>query len=271
MTRLPLSTLLLLLSVSSVDGFAGATRSTLFASASRRLEFSAATEPPLSASASASDGRDVMAAASSVPAASSGAEKAAAPLSTKEQKKKERKELIRKEGGRFAFDTKYGALNPYAIYYGLTAILLGIPWFFALTFCQLFYFVTGNRFDKLRRMPIFISHLWGVSLMRLTRNWPKMINLDILQNFYKEKRPAMFVANHNSWMDIPFLGGTIGWRNYKLVSKAELGKVPILGKSIKVGGHVMLDRTDRKSQVKTLKRGIQYLKVRKLFSGMYIF
>lgn len=70
----------------------------------------------------------------------------------------------------------------------------------------------------------------------------------------------MFVANHNSWMDIPFLGTAIGWRNYKIISKAELAKVPILGKSIKVAGNIMVDRTDTRSQIKTLKMGIQYLK-----------
>ena len=69
-------------------------------------------------------------------------------LSAKEQKKQERKQLIRQEGGRFAFDTKYGALNPFAIFYGLTAILLGIPWYIALTLCQVFYFLTGNKIDK---------------------------------------------------------------------------------------------------------------------------
>jgi 1-acyl-sn-glycerol-3-phosphate acyltransferase len=74
-------------------------------------------------------------------------------------------------------------------------------------------------------------------------------------------RAGMFVANHNSWMDIPFMGITVGWRNYKLISKAELGKVPILGKAIALGGHVMVDRSDRKSQLKTLKLGMQWLKV----------
>lgn len=74
------------------------------------------------------------------------------------------------------------------------------------------------------------------------------------------KRPAMFVANHNSWMDIPFLGASIGWRNYKIISKKELGRVPILGKAIRVGGNVMVDRTNRRSQLETLKKGISYLK-----------
>lgn len=97
--------------------------------------------------------------------------------------------------------------------------------------------------------------------MTLTRMWPKITNKEILTEFYKQNRAAMIVANHNSWLDIPFLGATIGWKNYKLVSKKELGKVPILGKSIKVGGHIMVDRSDRKSQLKTLKAGINYLKV----------
>ena len=74
------------------------------------------------------------------------------------------------------------------------------------------------------------------------------------------KRPAMYVANHSSWMDIPFLGYTIGLRNYKIIAKKELSKVPILGKAIKVAGNVMVDRTNRRSQLATLKCGIQYLK-----------
>lgn len=69
-------------------------------------------------------------------------------LSSEMKKPTERKELIRQEGGIFAFDTKYGALNPFAIYYGFVAIFLGIPWFAALTACQLFYFVTRNKIDK---------------------------------------------------------------------------------------------------------------------------
>lgn len=70
----------------------------------------------------------------------------------------------------------------------------------------------------------------------------------------------MFVSNHNSWMDIPFLGHTIGWINYKFVAKKELEKVPILGAAIKIANNVLVDRTDRKSQLMTLKNGMNYLK-----------
>ncbi|KAG7360983.1 1-acyl-sn-glycerol-3-phosphate acyltransferase [Nitzschia inconspicua] len=175
-------------------------------------------------------------------------------------KKKKTYQELRAEGGPFTFNTPIGALNPFALYYGITSIVLGIPWFISCKLCQLLYFITGNRFDKKRRIPVFLSHVWGVTLMRLTRCYPTIKNLDILQDFYKENRPAMFVANHCSWMDIPFLGASIGWRNYKLISKKELGVVPILGTAIRAGGHIMVDRTDRRSQLATLKQGINYLK-----------
>jgi 1-acyl-sn-glycerol-3-phosphate acyltransferase len=122
-----------------------------------------------------------------------------------------------------------------------------------------------------RRIPVFLSHVWGIALMRLTRCYPTMKNLDILQRFYQDRRPAMFVANHCSWMDIPFLGATIGWRNYKLISKKELGAVPILGTAIRAGGHIMVDRIDRRSQLATLKQGIGYLKVSARFVRHFTF
>lgn len=69
-------------------------------------------------------------------------------LTPAEAKKEARRKQIKEEGGPLAFNTKYGALNPFAIYYGLTAILLGLPWLAALTFCQVLYFISGNRIDK---------------------------------------------------------------------------------------------------------------------------
>lgn len=164
------------------------------------------------------------------------------------------------KNGLFTFKTKYGYLNPYAIYYGLVSILLGLPWFVALTLCDIFYKITNNKFDKMRRVPVFFSHIWGTFLLRLSRSYPEIEGYDKLKEFYKQNRAAMFVANHNSWMDIPFVGITVGWRNYKLISKAELFKVPILGKGIATGGHVMVDRSSRKSQLITFKAGMQWLK-----------
>lgn len=173
---------------------------------------------------------------------------------------------LREEGGFLTFNTPIGALNPFAMYYFFASVALGIPWFFLTKLLQIFYWITRNKFDKERRIPTFFGHCWGMALMRLTRCYPKIRNREIVNDFFKngnkgdKEKCVMFVANHCSWMDIPFLGATMGWRNYKIVSKKELGIVPILGAAIRCGGHIMVDRTDRISQVKTLKQGINYLK-----------
>ena len=62
-------------------------------------------------------------------------------------------------------------------------------------------------------------------------------------------------------MDIPFLGHTIGWHNYKFVAKKELERVPILGTAIKVANNVLVDRSNRRSQLLTLKQGMKWLSV----------
>lgn len=178
----------------------------------------------------------------------------------KELSKKTMRAELRKEGGLFSFKTPVGALNLYGVFYGLTAISLGFVWYMLTMMWKLIHKISGNRFDKMCRIPIFIAHCWGRALMKLTFADPKIVNREILENFYKTNRSAMIVANHNSWQDIPYLGTTIGWRNYKIIAKKELLKVPILGNGISTGGHVVIDRTNRRSQVMTLKSGIEWLK-----------
>lgn len=65
----------------------------------------------------------------------------------KKTKKKTIKDL-REEGGMFTVNTPIGALNPFALYYGLLSLFLGIPWFIALKTCQLMYWVTRGKVDK---------------------------------------------------------------------------------------------------------------------------
>ena len=101
---------------------------------------------------------------------------------TKQQK---RMQQIRKEGGITALNTKFGAVNLYAIYHGLVSIALGLVWFVALTFSKLFYKLTGDRLDKKRRLPVFCSHVWGTLLMLFTWSFPKVENGDVIKEFHK--------------------------------------------------------------------------------------
>lgn len=176
------------------------------------------------------------------------------------KKWEERVARVKSLGGPFTIMTPVGAMNPYGFYYGVTSIALGLIWYAELVMCKILYFISRNRIDTMRRLPGFFSQIWGTLLMTLTRGWPEYVNMDILQKFYKTERAGMFVANHNSWQDIPFLGSTIGWRNYKIIAKKELGKIPILSTAIYAGKHVVLDRSSRRSQFMALKQGMQWLK-----------
>ena len=92
---------------------------------------------------------------------------------------------IRKEGGLFAFNTKYGALNPYALYYGVTSVFLGLFWFVALLGCELLYTVTNGKVDKLKRLPSFFSQIWGEALMKVALVQPEVVGKDILDKFFE--------------------------------------------------------------------------------------
>jgi hypothetical protein len=127
----------------------------------------------------------ILSVAGSVAAAASAASAdSSSSLSVKDQREHERTEQIKKQGGLFTVRTKYGAINPYAIYYGTVAIVLGIPWFLALTLYQLFAFVTRDKLDKNRIIPVLITHVWGTLL--LTRSYPTIENQQVLDNFFKE-------------------------------------------------------------------------------------
>ena len=159
-------------------------------------------------------------------------------------------------------------LNLFGFVYGTVAISMGLVWWMSMTLCQLIYKLTGNRVDRLRRWPVSLSQLWGVTLMRLMGCFPRIEGAEELRKIYEankgkrreDRTPVMFVANHCSFMDIPYVAAVIGWRNYKIIAKQELLKVPILSKSIRSSAHVVLDRTNRRSQLNTFKKGVQYLK-----------
>ena len=100
-------------------------------------------------------------------------------------KQQERLQQIRKEGGPLAFNTKFGAVNPYGIYYGLVSITFGLVWLMVVLSLQLFYKVTGGKIDKKRRIPVFFAHVWGTLSMIFTGTFPKIENWDIIKEFHK--------------------------------------------------------------------------------------
>eukprot|EP00591_Stephanopyxis_turris_P016866 CAMPEP_0195542402 /NCGR_PEP_ID=MMETSP0794_2-20130614/51587_1 /TAXON_ID=515487 /ORGANISM="Stephanopyxis turris, Strain CCMP 815" /LENGTH=206 /DNA_ID=CAMNT_0040676535 /DNA_START=496 /DNA_END=1116 /DNA_ORIENTATION=- len=74
----------------------------------------------------------------------------------------------------------------------------------------------------------------------------------------KERGPCLYVANHASWLDIPILC-TVLDPVFKFISKGELRDLPCIGDQLVGGKHMLIDREDRRSQLRTFKEGVAWL------------
>jgi len=156
-------------------------------------------------------------------------------------------------------------LNIFGMIYGSIAIITSSLWYSITLLLQFFYFITRNKFDPNRRLPVMTAHTWGMFLLLVTRSDPIVTGRENMDEYYnsqsnkKSQKPVMFVGNHVSWMDIPFMSYAIGWRNYKIIAKKELLKIPILSRCLSASQHILLDRTNRRSQFETYKQGVNWL------------
>lgn len=98
--------------------------------------------------------------------------------------------------------------------------------------------------------PDFVRRAERVWARRLLRGIGVRWQVDGLPRF--PEPPCLVIANHQSYLDVPLLIASLpvvpGF-----VAKRELQEVPFLGLAIRSGGHVLLDRSDRKSALSALK------------------
>jgi hypothetical protein len=74
-------------------------------------------------------------------------------------------------------------LNAFGVFYGVTSILLGIPWFFGLLLCELQQKLLPGL-DPTKRVPIFFGNIWGHTLLFFTRCFPVMEGREHLDNVF---------------------------------------------------------------------------------------
>lgn len=71
------------------------------------------------------------------------------------------------------------------------------------------------------------------------------------QNYLATDETYIFMSNHGSWMDIPAMFGAVPM-SLRMVSKAELMKVPIFGHAMANAGFIAVDRMNRNKAIKQL-------------------
>jgi 1-acyl-sn-glycerol-3-phosphate acyltransferase len=132
------------------------------------------------------------------------------------------------------------------IIYVLIYILLLIP--------VTVVFLAGYPFDRYRKIPNVIFMLAGRSILWFNPFWK--INFVGLER-YDATIPMIFIANHQSFMDMPVLA-MLPWK-MKWVSKDALMKVPILGFYMRMSGHISVKR-GTVSALRALEKLKPYLK-----------
>jgi 1-acyl-sn-glycerol-3-phosphate acyltransferase len=104
-------------------------------------------------------------------------------------------------------------------------------------------------FDKHRRRAEHaINTLWA----KLTTLFYYPVDIQGLENLPASSQPAVFVSNHLSFLDIYTLFHL--HQDFKFISKTSNFLIPIIGWSMFLTGHVMINRVDRRSQLECLKQ-----------------
>ncbi len=99
-----------------------------------------------------------------------------------------------------------------------------------------------------------------------TRVWVKFIlwtsrikvTVEGLENLSLEEK-YIFVANHQSHMDIPACVTVIPAR-LRMLAKKELFRIPIFGWSMWIAGHIRIDRENREKAIGSLDHAVERLK-----------
>ena len=110
-------------------------------------------------------------------------------------------------------------------------------------------------FDKFRRRA---EHAINTVWAKLTTLFYYPINIKGQENLPTHDQPAVYVSNHLSFLDIYTLFHL--HRDFKFISKTSNFLIPIIGWSMFLTGHVMINRVDRRSQLECLKACGELLK-----------
>ena len=69
---------------------------------------------------------------------------------------------------------------------------------------------------------------------------------------------AIYMSNHVSVYDIPVVGSLVP--GVRMIAKAEIFKIPIWGRALRVAGFIAIDRRNRESAIVSLKRAADQMR-----------
>lgn len=114
----------------------------------------------------------------------------------------------------------------------------------------------NKEIDPNRAIYDGTGKIWSKLWLSLSMCYPKITGE--VDQISKDRGACLYVANHASWLDIPIVC-TVLHPVFKFISKGELKNLPCIGDQLRGGNHVLIDREDRRSQLRTFKEAIAWL------------
>jgi 1-acyl-sn-glycerol-3-phosphate acyltransferase len=104
------------------------------------------------------------------------------------------------------------------------------------------------RLGKNGRLSHRLEGLWGASILFLAG-----IRLEADLSALDPEATYVFMANHQSNMDIPILFAALSGYNFRFLAKESLFAIPLFGPAMRRVGHVAIDRANRRKAMASIK------------------
>jgi len=106
-----------------------------------------------------------------------------------------------------------------------------------------------------------IDRLWSLSLWAANAGY-RLAGIRVRavgREKLEDGRAYLFMSNHASNLDPPIITHLLG-RRISIIAKLELFRIPLFGRAMRAGGFVAIDRSDRRSAVKSVRDAVCVLR-----------
>lgn len=119
-----------------------------------------------------------------------------------------------------------------------------------LTLPLSFLIVVAAPFDRDGKFAYGVGRIWTGAVLKMGGIGLKVRGLDRL----KKTQPYVFIANHQSNVDIPALMHGLPDFQLRWIAKKQLAYVPVFGWALWASRHILIDRTDRAGAMAGLRK-----------------
>ena len=112
-----------------------------------------------------------------------------------------------------------------------------------------------SYFSKTGNLPHLVARSWANSILFVSGI---KVTISGQDNLIPD-RPVIYMVNHQSNFDIPVLLGRLPVQ-FRWLAKAELFRIPILGRGMRGAGYISIDRSNRKSAMQSLVRAAETIR-----------